>query len=56
MDRMQKDTLERKEYEVNSEVHQVTANSLEDATLEIQELLRENQRLMSQVDTVVPAK
>ena len=44
--------LRTKEYEVNSEVHQVTADSLEDATLEIQELLRENQRLMSQVDTV----
>ena len=44
--------LRIKEYEVNSEVHQVTADSLEDATLEIQELLRENQRLMSQVDTV----
>jgi len=44
--------LRIKEYEVNSEVHQVTANSLEDATLEIQELLRENQRLTSQVDTV----
>lgn len=44
--------LRIKEYEVNGEVHQVTVNSLEDATLEIQELLRENQRLMSQVDTV----
>ena len=44
--------LRIKEYEVNSEVHQVTADSLEDATLEIQELLGENQRLMSQVDTV----
>ena len=41
-----------KEYEVSNELHQVTANSLEDATIEIQELLEENQRLVSQVDTI----
>ena len=44
--------LQIKEYEVNNELHQVTANSLEDATVEIQELLEENRRLVSQVDTI----
>ena len=44
--------LRIKEYEVSNELHQVAANSLEDATIEIQELLEENRRLVSQVDTI----
>lgn len=44
--------IQIKEYEVSNELHQVTANSLEDATIEIQELLEENQRLVSQLDTI----
>lgn len=44
--------LRIKECEVSKELHQVTANSLEDATIEIQELLEENRRLVSQVDTI----
>ena len=44
--------LRIKEYEVSNELHQVAANSLEDATIEIQELLEENRRLVSQVDAI----
>ena len=45
-------SLRIKEFEISNELHQVTANSLEDATIEIQELLEENRRLVSQVDAI----